>query len=166
MRLVRLSFVFTFKRLKRRVKTAALKLPWRAEATTEQKTNTLSARNIKDHIFRKKWIHASRHIIINTDGEEGAGKIRVRRVHWVTDVSVLLSTTWTLTLRNGHGRCHAMPKRLPVLDITREAFFVGMKKRKIPDLKLKRRQIAILESFGDLPRASGKRTRLTDPLAN
>ena len=52
------------------------------------------------------------------------------------------------------------------MDITREAFFVGMKKRKIPDLKLKRRQIAILESFGDLPRASGKRTRLTDALAN
>ena len=42
-------------------------------------------RTIKDHrLFQN---HASRHIIINTDGEEETGiKSGIGRGHWVTDI--------------------------------------------------------------------------------
>ena len=48
---------------------------------------TTIPRKIKDHkLFKKTWIHASRHIIINTDGKEETGKSQIGRGHWVTDI--------------------------------------------------------------------------------
>ena len=31
---------------------------------------------------KKKFIHASKHLVINTDGEEETGKSRMGRSHW------------------------------------------------------------------------------------
>ena len=60
----------------------ALMLSLQTEATTEEKTTLVLTnaitRTIEDHtLFKKIWIHASRHIIIKTDGEEGTGKSRI-----------------------------------------------------------------------------------------
>ena len=42
-------------------------------------------------LFTKMWIHAPRHLIINTGSEEGTGKFRMGRGHWVGDVCYYLS---------------------------------------------------------------------------
>ena len=39
-----------------------------------------------DQIIQGNWVHASRHIIINTYGKEETGKSQMGRGHWVTDV--------------------------------------------------------------------------------
>ena len=44
-------------------------------------------RTIDDHtLFKTIWIHASIHIITNTNGEEEKGNSRMGKGHWVTDV--------------------------------------------------------------------------------
>jgi len=43
---------------------------------------------IEDHkLFKKIWIHASRHIMINTEGDEETGKSQLGRDHWVTEIN-------------------------------------------------------------------------------
>ena len=68
-------------------------LPLSTENAAEDKTNTCSIRTnfipltIEYHqLFKKMRIHASRHIVINTDGEEGTGKSGKGGSNWVTDV--------------------------------------------------------------------------------
>ena len=51
-------------------------------------------RTIEDHrLFRKICIYTSRHIIINTDGEEETGKSRMGRSRWDTDICYNLQRT-------------------------------------------------------------------------
>ena len=71
---------------------AALMLPLLTEAIIEEKTilvqTDIIPGTVEDHkLFNNIWIQASRHIIINTDGEEQAGKSCMIRSHWVTDIS-------------------------------------------------------------------------------
>ena len=74
------------------IKMAALMLPLLTEAIIEEKTilvqTDIIPGTVEDHkLFNNIWIQASRHIIINTDGEEQAGKSCMIRSHWVTDIS-------------------------------------------------------------------------------
>ena len=62
--------------------------------------------------FMKIWLHASRHITINTDGEEETRKSPMGRGHWVTDVCYSLKELW---IWNWQGFCHAMSNQFRVL---------------------------------------------------
>ena len=65
---------------------AVLTLPLLTEATVERKSNRRTDA-IKDHtLFKKMWIHASRQIVINRDGEDKAGKSRMEMGHWVNNI--------------------------------------------------------------------------------
>ena len=69
----------------------ALMLPLPTDTTIEQKAtlgrSDAILRSIDDHtLFKKIWIHASRQIIINTDGVEETGKSQMVRGHWITDI--------------------------------------------------------------------------------
>ena len=53
------------------------------------RTNTFQCTIEELKLFKKGLIHSSRHIIINTDGEEEDKKKNVSRMvrgHWVTDI--------------------------------------------------------------------------------
>ena len=54
------------------------------------RTNAIARITEVHKLFKKICIHSSRHIIINTDAEEEAGKCRMGRGHWVTDVCYTL----------------------------------------------------------------------------
>ena len=65
--------------------------PLPTEAVTEETVRTDATPSAtEDHIlfiyFKSVWIHASRHIIVNTDGDEETGKSRMQKGHWLTDV--------------------------------------------------------------------------------
>ena len=75
----------------RRVQMTALMLPLPTEATIEEKAtlgrSDAVLRTIDDHkLFKKILIHASRQIIINTDGVEETGNYQMVRGHWITDI--------------------------------------------------------------------------------
>ena len=73
--------------------------------------------------FMKIWLHASRHITINTDGEEETRKSPMGRGHWVTDICYSLKELWNW---NWQGCCHAMSNQFRVLDVTRVAVLQGL----------------------------------------
>ena len=45
-------------------------------------------------LFNNIWIHASRHIIINTDSKKETGKSWMGRGHWFTDICYNWSEVW------------------------------------------------------------------------
>ena len=54
----------------------------------------------EDHkLFKKIWIHESRHIIFNTDGKEETWKSWMGRGHWSMGHWHLLELQWTLNLK-------------------------------------------------------------------
>ena len=91
-----------------RIEKAALMLPLSTKATVEENTNTCSDRRCttEDHnVFKKFWIHASRHIIINTDGE-GDSKDSTGKG--------LLTYTATIATNSEHETDMAVVTRCPV----------------------------------------------------
>ena len=61
------------------------------EATVKEKTKTCTdrrhPRTTEDHKLSKKClIYASRHIIINAEGQEETSKFRMGKSHWVIDI--------------------------------------------------------------------------------
>lgn len=56
------------------------------EKTTHVQTDAI-LHAIEDHkLFKKLWIHASKHSIINPDGEGETGKSQMGKGYWVTDI--------------------------------------------------------------------------------
>lgn len=56
------------------------------EETITRRSDVIARTTEDDRSVRKIWIHASRHIIANTDGEEGTVQSRVGRGYWVTGI--------------------------------------------------------------------------------
>ena len=68
------------------------------------------ARTVEDQeLFKKRLIHASRLVVINNAGEMEAGKSRIGRCHWVTDIYYNRNELWTL---NYQGCCHTVSSQL------------------------------------------------------
>ena len=83
-------------------------LPLPTDATIEQKRNTCTDRRHTTSHWRqkiiqegkkKKFIHASKHPVINTDGEEETGKSRMGRGYW--DIAGNLNPKLTRLLWRG-----------------------------------------------------------------
>ena len=85
---------------------------------------------------KKKCIHASRQIMINTYGEDETGKSRMGMGHRVTDICYYRST-WNWQ------SCHAVSNQFPVIDVTRVALLV---KQGFSWSKNKHKTIAIFEA--------------------
>ena len=111
---------------RRRLNMAAL-MPLPTEAITEAKTNTCKDRHgpsstNEDHtLFQKVWIHASRHIIINTNSEEETGRSRMGSSHWVTNIGYS-PVSFHLSLHS--GCCHVVSNQYQIFDATRFALLV------------------------------------------
>ena len=94
---------------------------------------------IEDHkLVKRIWVHASRHIIIKTDGDDETGKLGTGKF---TDVCLNFEL-WTW---NWRGCCHAVRSKFRVFDVTRVALLV-----KSGDSRSKNKQVAILEPFDEL----------------
>ena len=124
------------------------RLTWAAikEETITRRSDAIP-RTIEDHRWvRNIWIHASRHIIANTDSEEGPVQSRVGRGYWVTGICYFGGVLWffgtpqaspscTLPRKREErrmqwtnawslGSCHTGSNRLRAFDVMRVALLV------------------------------------------
>ena len=89
-------------------------------------------RTVGDHrLFQKVWIHASRHVTIDTDGEEETGQSWIERSHWVADIC-FSRVNFHLTFNLNWWQ--AVFNQFRVFDVTHVELLV--KTRDFPDLKI------------------------------
>ena len=102
-------------------------MPLPTEATIEAKMNICKDRyghssTNEDHtLFQKVWMHASRHIILNTDSEEETGRSRMGSSQWVTNIGYNL-VSFHLSLHS--GCCHVVSSQYQIFDATSVAVLV------------------------------------------
>ena len=92
---------------------------------TLARTDTIP-RTTEDHIvFKKVWIHTSRHIMINTDGEEETGKSWMGRGHCVTIQFLPMTCTLMKRLATRQLRPHYILTQWNMFHFTSPVYLRG-----------------------------------------
>ena len=113
----------TFKQPKRRMKMAARWCHYQQRLTLRRKTNTCTDRRhpvyySRPQIIQANWIHASRLIILNTDGErEGHENIEREGVTGSQTSAIILGT-------GKYCCCHVVSSHVRLFDVTCVALLV------------------------------------------
>ena len=98
--------------------------------TLTVRTDTLQSTTEDHKLVKKVWIHASRHIIINTDGEEETGKAQMGRGHGsLTSATTVVNFEPEMDTAVSHGV-------ESVLSFQHNAHHIVSKTKGFPNLKI------------------------------